>query len=59
MYLQDEYSSSLAEDFENDYTLSSMPANLLAPPMWTVDTSAGQCGNWQKQYTKIHRGRNN
>ncbi len=53
---QDDNSFSLADDFEDDYILPNIPTNPLNPPMWSVDSSAGQCGNWQKQYTKIHRG---
>ena len=54
--MQDGYSYSLADDFEEDYVLPDTPSNLLDPPMWNVDTTSGQCGTWQKQYTKLHRG---
>lgn len=47
----------MADDLEEDYVLPDMPYNLLDPPMWNVDITTGQCGTWQKQYTKLHRGK--
>ena len=38
--------------------IPSRPSNLLNPPMWSTHsaTANGHCGNWQKEYTKMHRG---
>ena len=38
--------------------IPSNPSNLLDPPMWSTHTAtmSGHCGNWQKTYTKMHRG---
>ena len=41
--------------------IPSRPSNLLNPPMWSTHsaTANGHCGNWQKEYTKMHRGKHN
>ena len=58
--IQDSSSSSLMDDMEwrELGNIPSRPSNLLNPPMWSTHSATinGHCGNWQKQYTKMHRG---
>ena len=57
---QDDSSYSLMDDMEWEEFggMPSNPSNLLNPPMWSTHAATinGHCGNWQKQYTKMHRG---
>ena len=57
---QDDSNYSLMDDMELEEFggMPSNPSNLLNPPMWSTHAATinGHCGNWQKQYTKMHRG---